>query len=588
MLLRQACADLGVPTADFNGPPDSMPNTMIGTLRFLLRDSKAQDAARADFEMMEEALKTLANANTKVKLQGSVEEICKGALLPFSKTCNLIFEVASSLGVSLPLLQMLTLSGYSALLRDGGSGVHVELAEQAIGPPRFVLHPALPIDAAPTTFSAACERALVALHKQGRLLGAQLCVLDASTGERLCDVAIGHTSPLDPRAVTPDTAFQLRDISKLFLATAVLRLTEYAALQRGSTLSLKSEVAAGGVTLEHVLSHTSGWIDHVPTCCSTFKDLCDLGATPARCAAITPPLPAGARQQFTPVSYGMLIAHACNLAGVPLAGAWAEMAEAALPGRGASGLSLTAPEAPREVAEPWTKMRNPTIADFAADMLELTAFITAVSAADKPDATLSERVVSESMTNLFGKLPWLECGAYRSSLARSSVMPGSQAYASARDAAEALRAIATGRVLSGSTLTDCLTTRRVPTSASDLAQQSKQPRLFKIFEGAEFGLGVQIGVAEAARILDAPPGTEQSWGHLGSNGSFALVLPGSAELGTRPLVATLLLNLDQHGPAGEPGVNDDEYMSDGLYTSRAVLRAVVEANRQDAVVRRGA
>jgi len=38
---------------------------------------------------------------------------------------------------------------------------------------------------------------------------------------------------------------------------------------------------------------------------------------------------------------------------------------------------------------------------------------------------------------------------------------------------------------------------------------TNQPRIFKIFEGAEFGLGVQIGVTEAAGITNAPPGGQQ-------------------------------------------------------------------------------
>lgn len=583
MLLRQACAELGVPAADFAGKPDPTPNTMIGTFRFLLRDTKTQDAARGDFEAIEGTLKTLQLANSGVKLEGSVEEICKGALLPFTKTCNLIFEVASSLDVSLPLLQMLTLSGYAALLHAGGTGVHVDLAEQPTGPPRFVLHPARPLSAlrAPTALSAACEAALVALHAQGRVLGAQLCVLDAATGEALCDLAIGHTSWLDPRPVSTETAFQIRDISKLFLAVAVLRLTEHAAVQKGSTLSIKSEVAAKGVTLEHVLSHTTGWIDHVPTCCNTFSELCDVAATPQKCAQLDPLLPVGFQQKFTPVSYGMLAARACELGGAPVAGAWAEMAEAALPGRGAARLSLTAPASPREIAEPWAKLRNPTIADFAADMEELTAFVTSVAAGDKPDATPVDKATSASMVNLFGKLPWLECGAYRSDIARRSVLPGSQAYASARDTSDALRAVATGRVLSPSTLAEALQSRRVAPTADPLSLPAKQPRLFKLFEKAEFGLGVQIGVAESAGVTSAPPGGQQSWGHLGSNGSFALVLPGLADLGTRPIVATLLLNLDQHGPSGEPGVTQDEFVSDGLHTCRTVLRAVVDAHARD-------
>ena len=90
---------------------------------------------------------------------------------------------------------------------------------------------------------------------------------------------------------------------------------------------------------------------------------------------------------------------------------------------------------------------------------------------------------------------------------------------------------------------------------------------------------MQIGVAEQARVLPSVPGGQVSWGHLAANGSFALVLPASGGAGSRPLVATLTLNLDQHGPSGLEGAVDGEYLSDGLHTSRSILRAIVEANR---------
>jgi len=52
-----------------------------------------QIAARGDFEELEAVLKTLRTKQSSIHFEGSVEEICKGALLPFTKTVNLLFEV---------------------------------------------------------------------------------------------------------------------------------------------------------------------------------------------------------------------------------------------------------------------------------------------------------------------------------------------------------------------------------------------------------------------------------------------------------------------------------------------------------------
>jgi len=134
-------------------------------------------------------------------------------------------------------------------------------------------------------------------------------------------------------------------------------------------LSLASEIGPSRASLEQVLSHTSGHWTLVPDCVGTFAELCDEERTPAAVAAEPPLLAPGTCQYYTPIAYGQLVAHACRSGGSSMRRAWSAMAEAALPGRGGA-LSLTAPEGD-EVAEVWPKMRNPTIADFAADMLQL-------------------------------------------------------------------------------------------------------------------------------------------------------------------------------------------------------------------------
>ena len=133
---------------------------------------------------------------------------------------------------------------------------------------------------------------LAALHAEGELLGAQLCVLDGHSGACLADVAVGHRAWDEPQPVTSTTAFSLGEASKLFVALSVLRLVE-----RGS-LALASAVAPGGVTLEHALAHTAGHLEFLYPAVASFAQMCDVDAM-SDVAGRTPPLlPPGARQQY--------------------------------------------------------------------------------------------------------------------------------------------------------------------------------------------------------------------------------------------------------------------------------------------------
>lgn len=77
------------------------------------------------------------------------------------------------------------------------------------------------------------SRALRSIHAEGTLgnrclepleplerllLGAQVCLLDLETGDVLADLALGHSSWLNPQPVTRDTMFNILEISKMFLA----------------------------------------------------------------------------------------------------------------------------------------------------------------------------------------------------------------------------------------------------------------------------------------------------------------------------------------------------------------------------------
>jgi len=81
------------------------------------------------------------------------------------------------------------------------------------------------------------------------------------------DVAgFGVTSAENPLEVDGDTLFQLGSITKTYTATAAMRLVEDGLLDLDEPvrkvlpeLRLADEIAAEGVTMRHLLSHTGGW-----------------------------------------------------------------------------------------------------------------------------------------------------------------------------------------------------------------------------------------------------------------------------------------------------------------------------------------
>ena len=209
------------------------------------------------------------------------------------------------LGVSLPLLNILGGEGYAVLLRQGGFG-DVRVHRTPDRPAGFVLGLTVPVRSAAafepggTTDAAAARLAqslgalLASCHSDGHLLGAQLVVLDARTGAPLAELAVGHTSWHAPHAVRADTRFNMAEVSKLFVALAVLRL-----VQRGA-ISLADHVAAGGVTLEHVLAHTAGHLETLYPAVTSFEQMCDLEHMAALAAAAPPLLPPGVRPASPP------------------------------------------------------------------------------------------------------------------------------------------------------------------------------------------------------------------------------------------------------------------------------------------------
>ena len=356
-------------------------------------------------------------------------------------------------------------------------------------------------------------------------------------------------------------------MSKLFVALAVLRL-----VQRGA-IGLADHVAAGGVTLEHVLAHTAGHLETLYPAVTSFEQMCDLEHMATLAAAAPPLLPPGVRQhchhacsptclacnpkcirgggatpparnpmccqtrqQYHHASFGWLCAHACTLAGSGMRQAWDDLAEAALGADGPRRLSLCASEAAEgegggggggDISVNSKLMTSPRTESVLQNLLFLSGIAARAGRAGASDA---ERVDARVWLCLFGKPQWIEPSAFARPRARRAVLPGLQAYATARDAAAVLHAAAHGG-LSPQMLADARRSRKPPPSPLSKPTAMPPAHPFSAFTH-EWGLGLQLVPAPGAA-----PGQPPCWGHLAANGSFTLVIPGR-----RPLVAAFLTN----------------------------------------------
>ena len=165
-------------------------------------------------------------------------------------------------------------------------------------------------------------------------------------------------------------------------------------------------------------------------------------------------------------------------------------------------------------------------------VLQNLVFLSGIAArAGRAGASDAERVDARVWLCLFGKPQWIEPSAFARPRARRAVLPGLQAYATARDAAAALHAAATRCGLSPQMLADARRSRKPPPSPLSKPTAMPPAHPFSAF-AHEWGLGLQLVPPPGAA-----PGQPPCWGHLAGNGSFTLHIPGR-----RPLVAAFLTN----------------------------------------------
>jgi CubicO group peptidase (beta-lactamase class C family) len=114
-----------------------------------------------------------------------------------------------------------------------------------------------------TPFEALTVRA-EALLAELQIPGAAIGVLHNG---QVQTAGLGVTSLPHPLAVTPDTLFQVGSITKTFVGTAIMLLTERGALDLDTPLRtylpelrLSDPDAQARVTTRHLLTHTGGWL----------------------------------------------------------------------------------------------------------------------------------------------------------------------------------------------------------------------------------------------------------------------------------------------------------------------------------------
>ncbi|CAJ1366384.1 unnamed protein product, partial [Effrenium voratum] len=101
---------------------------------------------------------------------------------------------------------------------------------------------------------------------------------------------------------------------------------------------------------------------------------------------------------------------------------------------------LRAPSsAPAGFAEPVPQMRSPSLEDLSKRMVEFEHFVDATNRGRAKTASQAEKAEHAMWMSFFGREHWFNPAALNRELPRSSLLPGLQAFATAKDTAQALR-----------------------------------------------------------------------------------------------------------------------------------------------------
>jgi len=368
--------------------------------------------------------------------------------------------------------------------------------------------------------------------------------MDLTTGKPLVDLAVGHSSHLQPKPVTRSMPFNLAEISKLPLALSVLSHVDRGDLDLSATLKELWPAAVGlhQVTLEHILSHTTGFNHVVPPGVDELRKLCDLDAMLRHLERpdMELLLAAGEKQVYHHFTFGWLLTGILRGLGRDLK----QSVSAVSPGISLSRTAVCFDLNERSTAEVQESMTSASIEDMAEKFALLADAIEVCETYKSPKATAEDKMRYKVFMGLMGKVHWLQVPTWQEPVWTSGSLPGAVSYATAHTMAELLCRTAQGKVVKKSTLQNMRRSRRVPGKPTTL------PYAFQPFTESEWGLGVEL-----VKLPGRPDG-EKAWGHTSAGGSFVLAIEGA-----RPVAVAWLQNLSTGWKDG---------------TSHAILSAVAD------------
>jgi predicted unusual protein kinase regulating ubiquinone biosynthesis (AarF/ABC1/UbiB family) len=541
---------------DFRDGEVFEPLAFLRTMRFILRDSKPMDMARDEMSQAISTIETI-HKNGPRRYKRSPLAAFQGDFVYFGKALALLYSVSSTLDVRHPILQTLVLRALSTML---GRAPAEPLPRQ---PSAFLpaLTAALPEARGP--LERELQQHLRGLYAQGRLLGAQLCVLQGGQSGQPCsllaDIAIGVHGWTHHAPITASTRFNLTDISKLVVAVAVLRLVDSGRLKLSDRLAERWETFRDGgdeperaaITVEQVLGHTAGCWCPLPPSVTELHELLDPEAM-LEAVARTPCAEApGTTQRYHHTAFGYLLRGACrHLAGRELADLWTELARDV--SAQAGGLARERDLLLRLPPEEAECVAMPARAITSASLEEVSTMISQVYML-MGGSDSSPSAGAKAAQGIWGREHLIDPSLYGRSAGgvAASCLPGLQGFGNARAVASLLQAVSSGGVLSKRLLKESLRSRRPPAPAGDgrppedpaaeLASELGHVLRLGCFQ--DFGLGVQlVGPKVWAGADTAVGGLPPAWGHLAQGGSAAVVLPGP-----QPVAVALLVNMAEGG-----------------------------------------
>jgi len=279
------------------------------------------------------------------------------------------------------------------------------------------------------------------------------------------------------------------------------------------------------ISLEQVLSHTTGFMQVFPKDLKDMKSLCDLQGMLKLLEAgkLESSLPPGYKQSYQHFHWGWLLWAFLQGQRDFMKNVEADMA---------FNKESAAQRADRRYAgeadiATLTKPMNSSSAEEMAEMFSnIDLFLDILRKGRMPGASPEAKANTELLLGCHGQMYLLNPAAFDQPTLAEGLLPGVVGYNNAKSVATWLQRCERGDVVRPETLESMKRSRHVSGQAG-----TALPAELRQFCEADFGLGVELA---------SLPGREKhdkAWGHTASGGSFALSIPGQ-----RPLIAVLAVN----------------------------------------------